>query len=131
MFWLFGVEPTTENYHKIFKIPFLCIVAQKATMCPGPTFVTPLRRFSFRLQTACHAFQQSSQLFSTYFPAIFHHAYAAYAMCTVDAVVPPGPVRLDRSPHRRGRCRLEIHLGARLSSSSDSRRHAMKCHEMP
>ena len=37
MIWLFGVEPTTENYHKIFKIPFLCIVAQKATMRPGPT----------------------------------------------------------------------------------------------
>lgn len=118
-------QKDTTRYSRYHVFVSSCEKQPCALGQPCDTLVSPLRPFSFRLQTACHAFQQSSQLFSTYFPAIFHHAYAAYAMCTVDVVVPSGPVRLDRGPHRRRRCCLEVHLRARLSSSSDSRRHEM------
>ena len=86
---------------------------QDSMSLPRESTWANLTSFSFRLQLLT----QSS------YPPIFHHAYAAY-VCTMDAV-PPGPPRLGRRPHRRSRSRLEVHLGARLSSSSDSR-----CHEL-
>ena len=123
------VEPTTERYHKIFKIPCLYIVVKKATMRPGPTFVTPLWHpcdvsvFGFR-RLATH----SSNLPSYFPPCVCSVRNVHSGCCGTAWSCSPGP--RSSSPEA-------LSLGSSSPSAAfifqrfQAPWNAMKCHEMP
>ena len=116
----------TGRCHKIVKDTISVHCGAKSNLAPWADFV--IYRYTLVMPSRLFQFSASDSLpripaISTHCQLIFQHGCAACAMCTVDAVVPPGPVFLECCPHRRRRCRLEVHLRARLSCSSDPRRH--------